>query len=110
MKLVLDDFNVYIDMNTHLAKLRLCFNKCQTFGINLNPKNACLWYFGVIFGYIVFKECNYRIPKDIGHNQHAGTQNPQGCQSVQWCGLILSMFHTRRYLYYGPHRQIPLEN
>ncbi len=35
----------WYDMNIHLAKFCLCFNKCRTFGINLNPKNACLWFF-----------------------------------------------------------------
>ncbi len=56
------------------------------------------------------KDANDRIPKDIGHYQHVGTKNPQGYPSFQWCGLILSMFHIRFCLYYGPHHQTPLKN
>ncbi len=40
MKLLLDDFNLFNDLDTHLPKLRLCFDKCREFGIGLNPKNA----------------------------------------------------------------------
>jgi hypothetical protein len=29
MKLFLDDFNVFNDLDTHLPKLRLCFDKCK---------------------------------------------------------------------------------
>lgn len=35
MKIFLDHFTVYKD--THLQKLRSCFQKCKEFGINLNP-------------------------------------------------------------------------
>jgi hypothetical protein len=38
MKLFLDDSNVFIDLDTHLTKLRLCFDKCREFGISLNLK------------------------------------------------------------------------
>jgi hypothetical protein len=36
MKLLLDDFNVFGDLKTHMAKLQLCFDKCQEFGFKLN--------------------------------------------------------------------------
>jgi hypothetical protein len=29
MKILLDDFTVYNDMENHLQKLRLCFQKCR---------------------------------------------------------------------------------
>lgn len=45
MKIFLDDFNVYSDMHTRMAKHILCFLKCRKFGISLNPKNVHLWYF-----------------------------------------------------------------
>jgi hypothetical protein len=45
MKIFLDDFIVYNDMEGHLQKLRLCFQKCKEYGISLNPKNKHLWYF-----------------------------------------------------------------
>jgi hypothetical protein len=54
MKLFLDDFSVFNDWNTHLQKLRLCFDKCHEFSINLNlDKCMFLVYFGFILGYIV---------------------------------------------------------
>ncbi len=91
MKLCLDDFNVFNDMNTHLAKLRLCFNKCQTFGINLNPKKCMFMVFlEFLLDTLYSRNANYRIPKDIGHYQHVATKNPQGYASFLWCGLILS--------------------
>jgi len=43
MRIFLDDFIVYNDMDTHLQKLRLCFHKCREFGISLNL-NKCVFY------------------------------------------------------------------
>jgi hypothetical protein len=45
MNIFLDDFIVYSDMESHLMKLKLCFQKCSEYKINLNPKNVLLWYF-----------------------------------------------------------------
>jgi hypothetical protein len=36
MKLFMDDFSVFNDLKMHLAKVRLCLEKCHEFGINLN--------------------------------------------------------------------------
>jgi hypothetical protein len=56
MKLFLDDFNVFSDFKTHLAKLQLCFDKWREFGINLNiEKCMFLVYSGVILGYVISK-------------------------------------------------------
>lgn len=66
MKLFLDDFNVYNNMNTHLGKLRLCFDKCREYGISLNLDNCMFMVFSrVIFWYIVSKECKLLDPKNI---------------------------------------------
>jgi hypothetical protein len=43
MKIFLDDFIVYSDMESHL--LRLCFQKCREYGISMNLDNVHLWYF-----------------------------------------------------------------
>jgi hypothetical protein len=46
MKLLLDDFSMNMlldDLDTHLPKLRLCFDKCKKFGISLNPKKCMLF-------------------------------------------------------------------
>ncbi len=38
--LFFDDFNVFNDLNMHLDKLQLCFDKCQVFDISLNSKKC----------------------------------------------------------------------
>jgi hypothetical protein len=40
MKIFLDDFTTYSDMESHLQKFKLCFQKCKEYGISLNP-NKC---------------------------------------------------------------------
>ncbi len=56
MKLFMDDFIVFNDQKTHLAKLHLCFDKCHEFNINLNPdKCTCLVYYKIILRYIISK-------------------------------------------------------
>jgi len=37
MKIFLDDFTIYCGMETHLQKLKLCFQKCKEYKISLNP-------------------------------------------------------------------------
>ncbi len=57
MKIFLDDFMVYSDMESHLMKLRLCFQKCKEYIINLNPKKcAFMVILGLILRFIVSKE------------------------------------------------------
>jgi hypothetical protein len=36
MKIFLDDFIMYSDMENYLQRLRLCFQKCKESGISLN--------------------------------------------------------------------------
>jgi hypothetical protein len=36
MKILVDDFIVYNDMDIHLDKFILCFQNCREFGISLN--------------------------------------------------------------------------
>jgi len=43
MKIFMDDFTVYNDMDNHLSKLKLCFEKCKKFKINFNLKIVLLW-------------------------------------------------------------------
>ena len=42
MKLFLDDFSVYSDIETHLPKLRLVFERCRQYGVSLNP-DKCIF-------------------------------------------------------------------
>jgi len=57
MKLFLDYLSVFNDLNTHLIKLRLCFNKCIEFDISLKlEKCMFLMHSSIILGYVVSKE------------------------------------------------------
>jgi hypothetical protein len=57
MKIFMDDFIVYSDMDNHLQKLKLCFQKCKEYGIILNPdKCAFMVFSGMILGFIISKE------------------------------------------------------
>ncbi len=65
MKIFLNDFMVYSDMENHL-QIRLCFQKCKEYGISLNPdKCAFMVFSGMIFGFIVSKEGKLPYPKKI---------------------------------------------
>ncbi len=66
MKIFLDGFTMYNDMENHLQKLRLCFQKCREYGISLNPdKCAFMVFSGMILGFIVSKEGKLLYPKKI---------------------------------------------
>jgi hypothetical protein len=57
MKIFLDDFKVYNDMESHLMKFKLCFKKCTEYLINLNPKKCAFKVISrLILGFIVSKE------------------------------------------------------
>jgi hypothetical protein len=64
IKLFLDDFMVFNDLDTHLSKLHKCFEKCWEYGIGLNPKKcAFMVSSGMILGFIVSKEGKVLDPK-----------------------------------------------
>ncbi len=66
MKMFLDDFTVYNDMESHLQKLKLCFQKCKEYCINLNlDKCAFMVFSGMILGFIISKEEKLPDPKKI---------------------------------------------
>ncbi len=57
---------MYNDMESHLLKLRLCFQKCKEYGINLNlEKCAFMIFLGMTLGFIVSKEGKLLDPKKI---------------------------------------------
>jgi hypothetical protein len=45
MKIFLDDFTMYNDIDNHLQKLRLCFQKCKEYGISLNLDKCAFMVF-----------------------------------------------------------------
>ncbi len=56
MKIFLDNFMVNNDMESHLSKLRLCFQKCREYGISLNSDKCAFVVFSrMILGFIVSK-------------------------------------------------------
>jgi hypothetical protein len=66
MKIFLDEFIVYSDMESRLQKLILCFQKCREYGISLNlGKCAFMSFLGMILGFIVAKEGKLPYPKKI---------------------------------------------
>jgi hypothetical protein len=57
MKIFLGDFTMYSDMENHLQKFRLCFQKCIKHDISLNPnKFAFMVFSGMILGFIISKK------------------------------------------------------
>jgi hypothetical protein len=57
---------MYSDMESHLQKLRLCFQKCREYDIILNPdKCAFMVFLGMILDFIVCKERKLPNPKKI---------------------------------------------
>jgi len=56
MKIFMDDFMVYNDMESHLQKLIICFQKWREYGINLNLEKCAFMVFSrMILGLIVSK-------------------------------------------------------
>jgi hypothetical protein len=82
MKIFLDDFIVYSDMDSHLEKLRFCFQKCKEYGISLNlDKCAFMVFSRMILGFIVSKEGKLPYPKKIQTIVNMPTpKNPQHIQ------------------------------
>jgi hypothetical protein len=66
MKIFLYDFIMYNDVDTHLVKFKLCFQKCKIFWINLNPNKCAFMVFSrMILGFIVSKEGKLPYPNKI---------------------------------------------
>ncbi len=62
MKIFLDDFTMYSDMDSHLHKLILCFQKCREYGISLNPNKCAFMLFPRMI--LLFpKKGNYQIQR-----------------------------------------------
>jgi len=64
MKIFLDYFTMYSDMESGMEKLKLCFQKCREYGINLNlDKCAFMVFLRMILGFIISKERKLPDPK-----------------------------------------------
>jgi hypothetical protein len=74
MKLFLDDFNVFSELNTQLTKLQLCFDKCKEFAISLNLEKLMFFvHLGIILGYVVSREGKLLDLKKISAIVHMPT-------------------------------------
>jgi hypothetical protein len=59
---------VYNDMESHLQKLKLCFQKCREYGISLNlDKYAFMVFLRMILGFI--RKGNYHIQRKYKQSQ-----------------------------------------
>ncbi len=59
-----NDFTMYNDIDNHLHKLKLCFQKCEEYGISLNLEKCAFMVFSwMIFGFIVSREGKLLNPK-----------------------------------------------
>jgi len=57
MKIFLDKFMVYSDMESHLMKLKRCFKKCKKYRISLNLEKCAFMVFSrLILRFIISKE------------------------------------------------------
>jgi hypothetical protein len=66
MKLFLDDFTVFNDVDTQLSKLRKCFEKCWEYEISCNLKKCAIMVFsGMALKFIVSKEGKLPNPKKV---------------------------------------------
>jgi hypothetical protein len=45
LKIFLNDFMIYNDMESHLMKLKVCIKKCMEYRINFNPKKCAFMVF-----------------------------------------------------------------
>jgi hypothetical protein len=66
MKLFLDDFTIFNDLDIHLSKVWKCFEKCQEYKVSLKLKNcAFMVLLGMILRFIVSKKGKLLDPKKI---------------------------------------------
>jgi hypothetical protein len=66
MKIFLDDFIMYHDMESHLQKFKLYFQNYKKYGINMNlDKCAFMIFSNTILGFIISKEGKLLDPKKI---------------------------------------------
>ncbi len=78
VKIFLDDFIVYSDMESHLMKLKLCFQKWKKYIINFNLEKCAFMVFSrLILRFIVSKEGKILNPKKVQAivNMHLQTHN-----------------------------------
>jgi hypothetical protein len=86
MKTFLDEFTLYNDMDSHLKKFRLCFQKCKEYGISLNlNKCAFMVFLGMILRVYCFQIREItRSKENASNNNHATTIHNRFKYSMGW--------------------------
>jgi hypothetical protein len=104
MRRILDDFIMYNDMESHLQKLRLCFQKCGKCGINLNiDKCAFMVFLGMILDFIVSRKRKLPNPKKIQAIVNMPPpKNPQQIQVFNGMAQFYKCF-INVFCYYGAY-------
>jgi hypothetical protein len=66
MRIFLDNFIVYSDLESHLMKLKLCVQKCKKYRNSLHLDKCALMVFsGLILRFVVSKEGKIPDPKKV---------------------------------------------
>jgi hypothetical protein len=84
MKIFLDDFTVYSNMDSYSQKFILYFQKCIEYGISLNlDKSAFMVFSRMILGFIISKKGKLSYPKKI--QAIVNMPPPKNPQHIQVC-------------------------
>jgi hypothetical protein len=104
MKLFLDYFMVFGDLDTHLSKLQKCFKKCWKYGISLNSKKCAFMVFlGMILCFIVSKEGKLLDPKKFKMIiKMPIPKNPHDIQVFNSLAQFYQCF-VKKIAFYGTH-------
>ncbi len=81
-KIFLDDFMMYSDMESHLQKLKLCFQKCKEYGISPKSRYLCIYYsFRDDLGFYCFQgRENTKSKENTNNRKHAHLWIPNKIQ------------------------------
>jgi hypothetical protein len=69
MKIFPDDFIMYSDMESHLQKVILCFQKCKEYGISLNLGKCAFMVFSRMIYYFLGRETS-RSKENTSNRKH----------------------------------------
>ncbi len=91
MKIFLDDFTVYSNMDNYSQKFILYFQKCIEYGISLNlDKSAFMVFSRMILGFIISKKGKLSYPKKI--QAIVNMPPPKNPQHIQVCNEMAQFY------------------
>jgi hypothetical protein len=107
MKILVDDFTIYGDMESHLMKFRLCFQKCRKYIIIFNLEKCAFMVFSrLILRFIVSKEGKILDSKKVQaiRNMPVPT-NPQHIHVFNGMARFYRCFIQELCLYHGTNHK-----